>query len=274
MAKLGNLATRFLVALVAVPILLLAIYQEHPAFVWGLVFFASLVAMREFFAMTLEEKTDRRAGLFLGAAAVAAFYWVPERFSPGLIGFLLCTLPVLGYYLFRFGDMATVAVRVAYTTTGILYAGLLFTFLALIKRDFGPAGGHLLVLLLATAWLSDTGGYFAGKFLGKRKLYESVSPNKTWAGAVGGVLLAAAGAAAIKLFLFQELSWVDAAALAIPGSVLGQVGDLCESLLKRSQGVKDSGQILPGHGGMLDRVDALLFIAPYFYVYGLFRAGI
>jgi phosphatidate cytidylyltransferase len=267
MAQLGNLATRILVAVIAVPLLILLLYQDLHELVWVAVFAASLLTMYELFAMTLADRHDRFAALAIGAVAVAAFYWLPPRFSPHLVAFVFAfTAPAL-YYLFRPGDIATSAERLAYSTVGILYGGLSFGFLALLKRDFGPAGGDAIVLVLATAWLSDTGGYFAGKFLGRRKLYPAVSPNKTWAGAIGGALAAVAGGFVMERWRLRGLAVVDVVVLAGVGSVLGQLGDLVESLLKRSRGVKDSGDILPGHGGLLDRVDAVLFIAPWFYLY-------
>ena len=272
MAKLGNLATRILVAVVAVPLLLLAIYQPHHEVVWGLVFAASLLTMHEYFSMTIEPREDRTAGLVIGAAAALGFYWLPARYAPFMTPFLAAFLLPALYYLFRPGDIPTVAARLAFTATGILYGGLLFTFMALIKRDL-PHGDDYIVLLLCTAWLSDTGGYFAGKYLGKRKLYPLVSPNKTWAGSIGGVAAAVAGGIVIERFRLQGLTWYDVALLAGVGSVLGQLGDLIESLIKRSRGVKDSGAILPGHGGLLDRVDAVLFIAPFFYLYAIMRAA-
>jgi phosphatidate cytidylyltransferase len=272
MAKLGNLATRVLVAVIALPLLLLAVYQPHPEIVWGIVFAASLLTMHELFTMTLDAPADRLPSLVIGAAATAAFYWLPARYAPFMTPFLASFLVPALYYLFRPGDIATVAARLAFTSSGIIYGGLLFTFLALIKRDL-PHGEDYIVLLLATAWLSDTGGYFAGKFLGKRKLYPLVSPNKTWAGSIGGVAAAVAGGVAIEHYRLPELTWYDVALLAGVGSVLGQLGDLIESLIKRSRGVKDSGAILPGHGGLLDRVDAVLFIAPFFYLYAIIRAS-
>lgn len=273
---MGNLAARLLVAIVAVPLLLVIIYRDEPFLVWGLVFAASLLTMSEYFAMTLVERRDRIASLGLGALSALALYWVPARAGGQLLALTIAVLPVSLYYLFRFGELGSVADRLAHSITGIVYAGLLFAFIALLKRDLGPLGGDLVVLVLVIAWLSDTGGYFAGKAVGKRKLYEAVSPKKTWAGAVGGVLCALGGAAVIKVSRLdaQELlpvGWTDVLLLAVPGSILGQLGDLVESLIKRSRGVKDSGSVLPGHGGMLDRLDAVLFIAPYVYLYTQLR---
>jgi phosphatidate cytidylyltransferase len=122
-------------------------------------------------------------------------------------------------------------------------------------------------VVLLVAWVADTGAYFAGRFLGKAKLYEAVSPKKTWAGAWGGLAGSVLGVVALKLAFAHYLSWLDVVLIAVPGGILGQLGDLAESLIKRSVGVKDSGALLPGHGGILDRIDAVLFIAPYVYAY-------
>jgi phosphatidate cytidylyltransferase len=274
MARLGNLATRILVAVIAVPVLLLLIYQQHHEILWAVIFAASLVTMYELFSMTLPDRNDRAVALILGGVTAAGFYWLPPRFAPQMTAFVVAfTAPAL-YYLFRPGDIATVAERLAFTVVGILYGGLLVAFVALIKRDFGSAGGDTIILVLTTAWLSDTGGYFAGKFLGKRKLYPAISPNKTWAGAIGGVVAALAGGFAMQQFRMHQLAVVDVVVLAGVGSVLGQLGDLVESMVKRSRGVKDSGAILPGHGGLLDRLDAVLFIAPWFYLYAMYRSGV
>ncbi len=282
--KLGNLASRFLVAIVAIPILLVAIYQSHHEITWLLVFSVGVIALDEFNTMVTAQEPagrsrDRFGPLAIGAGLVAAFYWLPlvldpSRHSPSLILLSIMAgsflVPAI-YFLFRHGQIETVATRLMATTVGIFYVGISFTFLAMLKRDHpGDIGPHLIILVLASAWLSDTGGYFAGKALGRHKLYPAVSPNKTWEGSIGGLVAVALGAAAIKTFLLPAFSWVDIMLLAIPSAVIGQVGDLCESLLKRSMGVKDSGALLPGHGGILDRVDAVLFIAPYVYLYTAF----
>ena len=280
---LGNLAQRFLVALVAVPILLVVLYFHRPEPTWALIFAASLIAMHELFAMMLPAE-DRRAAVVLGGFAVAAFYWLdPTTLAyyggavPRVVaaaGAAGSTIPLLLavvapglYFLFKFRDIPSVAGRYAATVTGIVYAGYLTTYLAKLKLIDPHAGGDTVLMVLIVAWLADTGGYFAGRFLGKAKLYEAVSPKKTWAGAWGGIAGSVIGVAALKLISSHYLTWVDVALIAIPGGVLGQLGDLTESLLKRSVGVKDSGALLPGHGGLLDRIDAVLFIAPYVYAY-------
>lgn len=270
--KLGNLASRVAVAVVAVPILLFIIYLDRPEPVWAAVFVASIVAMYEFFSMTLEDRADRMASTATGAAAVAILYWLPDAFPEAASTFLLlamfCTVaPIFLYYLFRLGDMSTSAARMAMSVTGIFYGGFLFTFLAFIKRDFGPMGGHFVVLVLVVAWMADTGAYTFGRLFGNRKLYPAVSPKKTRAGALGGVIGSIIGASVVRVLFLEHMSWADILAIAVVGSVLGQLGDLAESLIKRSRGVKDSGSILGGHGGILDRCDAVLFIAPFVYLY-------
>lgn len=279
---LGNLASRFLVAVVAAPVLIVSFYLHTPVVTWAIVFAASLLAMSELFAMTLDDKTDRLAALGFGALTCLAFYWIhPAALPNGRAWQTLAaggsTFPVLFlgviapglYYLFRFRDMTTVATRYASTVFGIFYAGVLLTCAAALKRDGGANhGGDWVLFVLVVMWLGDTGAYFAGRFLGKHKLYEAVSPKKTWEGAFGGIAGSLVAAIVMKLTRFHDaLPWVDLVLIAVPGAMLGQMGDLVESLFKRSTGVKDSGSILPGHGGILDRIDAVLFFAPYVYVY-------
>jgi phosphatidate cytidylyltransferase len=200
---------------------------------------------------------------------VDALHGMSEQLFLGgpLVAILLAVVPPGLYYLFRFGDLETVATRAAFTITGIVYVGLTTTTLALCKRDFGPDGADVVALVLLIAWVGDTGAYFAGRFLGNAKLYPAVSPKKTWAGAYGGLAGSTVAVVVMKLAFLDQLTWLDVVLIAIPGAVLGQLGDLFESLLKRAVGVKDSGSLLPGHGGMLDRIDAVLFIGPYVYLY-------
>jgi phosphatidate cytidylyltransferase len=273
-----------LVAVVAVPILLLILHLHRPEPTWGLIFIASLLAMHEFFAMTLPAE-DRRAAVVLGGLACLVFFWwdpntlnIYRDHVPAWLGFGVLAssgavalifgvvIPML-WYLFKFRDIPTVASRSTATIMGIVYAGFLTTFLAKLKVIDPHQRGETVLIVLLVAWLADTGGYFAGRFIGGAKLYEAVSPKKTWAGAFGGLAGSIIGVAGLKLTFADYLTWVDVAAIAIPGGILGQMGDLAESLIRRSTGVKDSGALLPGHGGILDRIDAVLFIAPYVFVY-------
>ena len=282
---LGNLAQRALVAVVAVPVLLLVLHYHRPEPWWGIVFIFSLLAMREFFGMTLPPE-DRIPAMVMGGLAAAAFYWLDLHtlayapnskalagavFAGPTIAMLLTAVAPALYYLFRFRDIPSVAARYAATVAGIVYTGLLPTFLAMLKRIDPHRVGDTVVVVLLVAWVADTGAYFAGRFLGKSKLYPAVSPKKTWAGAWGGLAGSLLGVTVLKLFFADWLTWVDVFLIAIPGGILGQLGDLAESLIKRSVGVKDSGTLLPGHGGILDRIDAVLFIAPYVYAYLVIR---
>lgn len=155
--------------------------------------------------------------------------------------------------------------RTAHAVTGCLYGGLGLAPIAALR--VGPAGFQWVICALVITWGNDTCAYFAGRLLGRHKLHPAVSPNKTWEGFAGGAVGSVAGMFIARLVAFPALSTVDCLALGLLGAVLGPLGDLCESLLKRANGVKDSGTIIPGHGGLLDRVDALLFNAPAVYLY-------
>jgi phosphatidate cytidylyltransferase len=153
----------------------------------------------------------------------------------------------------------------AWTIAGILYLGwLLSYFVALRGLDNGR---NWVFLALATNFASDTAAYFAGRALGKHKLAPSISPGKTWEGAVAGVI----GAIIVSLLftLLLPISYGQAIILGLLISIFGQLGDLVESLFKRNMGVKDSGQLLPGHGGFLDRIDSVVFAGVVVYYYAI-----
>jgi phosphatidate cytidylyltransferase len=157
--------------------------------------------------------------------------------------------------------------RLAWLVAGPMYVGVL---LAAVPGLFLVTHGTWVVLAMGLAWGSDTGAYFAGRFFGKRKLAPTISPAKTVEGAIGGMLASILVAVIWQVvWLHDELPLWHAVPLAMIANVLGQSGDLVESLIKRSTGVKDSGSILPGHGGLLDRIDALMFTAVSCLVYCL-----
>jgi phosphatidate cytidylyltransferase len=266
---MSNLVARLLTAVVLIPVLLGAILWQSPLGVWAIVFTATGLGLNEFYKMTLpnEPALERGFGVLLGLAFGAALYWYGGEVVVAVLAGV--TLAAFLFYLFRYREMESVARRVTAMLTGILYVSLLLTFVALLKKR-GADGGAWVFLTLTCTWFSDTGAYFAGRFIGPLwpvKLYESVSPKKTLIGGAGGLAASFGALVLAKYFYLQHLTWIDCVAVAVPANLLGQMGDLCESLLKRSVGVKDSGALLPGHGGMLDRIDALLFTAPYIYFY-------
>jgi phosphatidate cytidylyltransferase len=175
------------------------------------------------------------------------------------------TMLIAAAVLVRKQHLADAGRTLSYALAGLVYVPMLGCVWPLLKHDFGP---QWLFLALALAFSSDTLAYFAGRGFGKHKLYEAVSPKKTIEGSIGGLF---GGVIAMVGFghywLAPELPIVHAVVLGVIGSVLGQLGDLVESMIKRTFGIKDSGNVLPGHGGMLDRVDGLLFVAPLVYYY-------
>ena len=266
MAK-SNLTVRLLTSAVAVPLLLCLLFMG-PALGWAaLIFVATGLAAYELFAMTATG--DRVAQSFgVGSTLVVALTLYFASHDPRALLTLALLVPILGLLvaLLRAKDIAGSGLRMMTLAAGPWYIGALITTTSLLRRDFG-AGWVLLVLSIA--WLADTGGYFAGRRFGRAKLYPSVSPNKTWAGLYGAVFGSTLAGAAASLFYLPQLPLLHGLGLGFLGGAVGQLGDLVESLLKRSVGVKDSGGIIPGHGGILDRIDAVLFVAPMTYLYAI-----
>lgn len=147
----------------------------------------------------------------------------------------------------------------------------LLTFLPMI-RDL-PDGLGWVFIALGSAWFADTGAYFAGRAFGRRKLHEQLSPKKTVEGFVGGLVGCVAGILLIGWLAVPALHLLDGVLLGLTAGTFGVLGDLAESLVKRATGVKDSGSIMPGHGGLLDRVDSLLFVAPVVFGYAVLVVG-
>ena len=265
----SNLAIRVATALVAVPLILLLLYRG-PA--WGffvLVFAAALIGATELFAMTHpKEPSSRLVGVALAATTSVALY--AGSGDARVVATILVTVPLLGplLTLTALGDMSTAAFRGFAMAMGPLFVAVPLTLIAVVRRDV-PDGASYVVMMLMFAWFADTGGYFAGRFLGKRKLYEAVSPKKTVEGALGGLGGSVFGGLLAHFVYLPSIPLAHVIPLAIVASAFGQAGDLAESLVKRSTGVKDSGQIVPGHGGILDRVDALLFVSVVVYLYTL-----
>lgn len=200
------------------------------------------------------------------AAGTYHFSSDPKLFLSALVGVLLFAALLS---LFRLGELPTAALRTLGGMAAPFYVGILLMTIALLRRDLGDEGPRYVFLTLTIAWLGDTGGYTFGRLWGKTKLYEVVSPKKTREGLLGSVVFSTLASVGASLTYLPNLNSLHAAVLGVLGALLGQSGDLVESLIKRSTGVKDSGSLLPGHGGLLDRIDALLVVSPLVYLYAL-----
>ena len=208
-----------------------------------------------------------------GMLAAASFAWfaadLPHRWGGALA--VAALVPLLAVALLTLlppdKDLRKAAPLAAFAGMAPAYAGLtLSAVVAMRNFPDGAAAAWILVALVVT-WGNDTGAYFAGRFLGRHKLYPMVSPAKTWEGFAGGMLASIVGCFVIRWALWPSLTPIDCLVVGGVAGVLGPLGDLSESMLKRAFGVKDSGKIMPGHGGLFDRVDALLFNAPWVFAY-------
>jgi phosphatidate cytidylyltransferase len=261
----SNLALRLLTAAVTVPLLLYSLlggprwlFPSLTALVCGLGAF-------ELFAMTAPAHAWLRLWgvlatmlVFLPSSGLVAQTWLMPSAVVAVVGGLMMTLV-------RVNPVESAGLRAGWVVGGPFYLGALFgTIVQLFDHDHG---GQWVVLLMLYAFGSDTAAYFVGRAFGKHKLYESVSPKKTVEGSLGGLFGALVGGLVAHFWFLPTLGLVHAVILSIIATAAGQAGDLCESLLKRSVGVKDSGKMLPGHGGILDRVDALVFAAGVVFLY-------
>jgi phosphatidate cytidylyltransferase len=266
----SNLAVRLLTVAVVAPPLLTTMFVG-PA--WGfylIVLVVTVVGASELFAMTHPADRVAQAIGTLATAAVSVSIYVHAHDSRVLLT-VICLVTLLGALvpLWRLGRIEDAALRILAGIAGPFYVGGLLVTIALIRRDLGSVGPQTVLFTLMVAWLGDTGGYFAGRYLGRTKLYEAVSPKKTREGFIGSLGGSVAGSLLAHFWYLPTLPLVPGMALALFAGALGQFGDLVESLLKRSTGIKDSGWIVPGHGGILDRIDALLIVSPIIYLYSV-----
>jgi phosphatidate cytidylyltransferase len=277
--------SRLLTALVALPILILSIILPYllpqvSAANWLFLVIAALAlgaGLFEFFTLTKKLELKADAGIaYLGAAALfVAFLFDAPAIMPELLILTLALflIFVLITQMFRFqADFSKMLTGVGVTVLGVLYVAFLGGFIVSMRVGFDDKlAPFLSTKLLAFFFLvgmgADVGAYYVGKNLGKRKLIPKVSPNKTWEGAIGGLILSSAFAALASFWFFPELPYKFSIPLAIVITVVGLFGDLAESAMKRGSDVKDAAKILPGHGGLLDRLDSLLFSAPILYYF-------
>jgi phosphatidate cytidylyltransferase len=209
-----------------------------------------------------------------GAIPLMAAFGHSGDLLPGWSGLALAgaTVVLLAVFLFRQGPLEEIPRSVATVALAWMYCGVLIASIVALRLRFGVAW---VILAFVVTWANDTFAYFAGHAFGRHRLYERISPKKTWEGFAGGAVGSVVGALVTRwLLLGGELSAAQAVVVGAGGAVLGPLGDLAESMLKRAAGVKDSSRIIPGHGGLLDRIDALLFVGPWVYVCAEYVAGL
>ncbi len=227
------------------------------------------LALLEFFRMVLpeEREVERRLGTAAGVLWVLVLAGGNARV--GLAGLSLLLICWVCWFLFRFRDLQSVMQHLSLLFFGLIYLALPLGLLAALG-DL-PWGRQWVFLILLLTMTGDTAAYFVGINFGQRKLYPAISPNKSVEGALGGLGGALLGVLIAKYWFFPVLTFAECLLLALVLGPLAQVGDLVESMLKRGFGVKDSGTLIPGHGGILDRLDSLLLVFPPVYFYALLR---
>jgi phosphatidate cytidylyltransferase len=302
------LATRVLVAVVAIPIIVLATWNGGFAF-FGFVALISGFALHELYGMMKRKGAEPLVGLGLVAGFFVNGAFVYERFQvefytlveslgirPSMFSQLQFLVVVLLVFLLvtllveLFREKGSPSLNIAATLSGVLVVSLCFGTLiglrelfpygfpvykffqqSLAAQDTLPVinrwGAYTVISLLASIWLCDTAAYFGGLSLGKHKLFERVSPKKTWEGAAFGFAFAVATMLIARAFFLDYLQVGDALVIGGIVGIFGQLGDLVESRFKRDAGVKDSSSTIPGHGGVYDRFDSLVFVAPIVYLY-------
>lgn len=270
----------------ALPILIASIILPWwvPETVWVFVIISVLAlaaGLFEFYSLTkkLELKADAAIG-YLGAAGLTvSFIFDAPAKAPDLLLLVMALFLILTLITqtFRFQkDFSKMLTGIGVTVLGVFYVAFLGGFLIATRVGFENIPGlstKLLLFFFIVIFGSDAGAYFAGRALGKHKLAPTISPGKTVEGLIGGLVAAAGFAALCSLTFFPELPYKFAIPLAAVMAAVGVLGDLAESAMKRGSKTKDAATILPGHGGLLDRLDSLLFNAPILYYFARFFFG-
>lgn len=264
-----NLIVRVLTAFIGITAISYAIIYGGKTWIQWMAILGSAGALAEYFEMIFplnEHLYQRRVGWLIGIILVSVIIrhslYLYETMSLCLIVLFLFYLSL--DYIFG-GDQQQYLTDLSHSLFGIFYVGFLFSFWPKVCDLLH--GKQWIFLIFIIPWFSDTAAYFVGKMIGKHKLAEAISPKKTIEGAYAGVVASIIGVFLYKAFFFQELNFIDCILLGSAGSIISQMGDLFESFIKRAMSVKDSGVIIPGHGGILDRFDGVLFCSPFIYFY-------
>lgn len=244
------------------PLILLIVFG--PSFILSLmVLVATFLGLLEFHKLALPgaNRIERYVGIGLGVFLSALLAFGSIRMIPFLLVLILLVLSVL--FMGTSQNLVTVITCIGTSLFGTLYIGFLLSHVSLIRNL--QNGKAWALFLIVTVWAGDIFAFSSGSLFGKHKLYPKISPKKSYEGLIGGILGSILIASVFSLLFLPHLPLGSCVLLAIGIGILGQVGDFTESMLKRSARVKDSGDLIPGHGGMLDRIDSFLFSSPFLY---------
>jgi phosphatidate cytidylyltransferase len=267
---------RILTAVVVLPFLIASILISWLWWLFVLLAAASMIlALWEFYVLAkkLQLKPEPTLGFVAGAALLTVAMQNEPWLHLLLVQFVIIVLvaSTLISATLRGAPFDKMIASSGATILGVLYVALLGSHLVTVRTGFNQTlSAHLLSFFFLVLMGSDAGAYYIGRAFGKHKLAPSISPGKTWEGAIGGVVAALAMATLAHFWFFRELPLKWTLPLALAMAFVGMLGDLVESALKRSAATKDAASILPGHGGLLDRLDSLLFNAPLIYYFARF----
>jgi phosphatidate cytidylyltransferase len=255
---------RYIGALVLAPFLLLLFLGGW--FLKGAVLFLSFRGLYEYFYVV--RKKGHKPLELLGYGFLAVYYLIVLFQANPLehLGVLLALMVAISFIYMVFNDKTNIT-DVGITISGMVYTGVLFSFLILLgSKEYGR---YYVPMVFVISWVCDTLAYYTGRLFGKHKLIERVSPKKTVEGAVGGLVGGIIGATVLGYFISNQsgASIIHFALMGLIGAFFGQIGDLAASSIKRYAGEKDYPKLIPGHGGVLDRFDSILFVALIVYIY-------
>jgi phosphatidate cytidylyltransferase len=270
---MSNLTQRILSAFFLIPFVVYLIFFSSDFILFFSLSLISSLTCFEFSNICLYG-LHKKISFFISLLSGLLTYLIPFSISqPVLLPlfFALCFLLLPPFFMFSFSSLKNSLHSLSFSLFALFYCGVLTSFLSLTSL-FNPENGrYLIFMLLLGTFLGDTGAYAFGRLFGKRKLAPKLSPGKTWVGAFGGFFLTFLSVLFIKFTFISSLSLFEILPLSFFLSLFCQLGDLVESFLKRGFDVKDSGRLIPGHGGLFDRIDALLFGAPVVFVFSYLR---
>jgi phosphatidate cytidylyltransferase len=249
--------------LALIPPIVFVIALLHASLLHLMVLLATFLGLREYYNLVLPQSKGIERAVGIGLALILSLtisFGDTREISPFLV-ILLLILAVL--VMATSQDLSSTISKMGVALFGILFIGFLLAYVSLIRNM--PNGRSWVLFLIITVWAGDIFALLSGSFFGRHRLYPKISPNKTFEGLAGAILGSIVVALAFSWLFIPNLEMGSCTLLAIGLAILGQLGDFTESMVKRSAQVKDSGTLIPGHGGMLDRLDSFLFSAPFLH---------